>query len=145
MQSQNILRDSSRPRIVIAASEHARLTEIAEKALERGSAVAEFLADELSRAHIVPDDACSPHVVRVGSQVTYSDDVAKRVHKITLVYPWEANIDQNRVSVLTPVGAALIGLSPAQSIEWPNPDGRTGSLTVLDVRPGEDQSSGRSG
>ncbi|HEX7011416.1 MAG TPA: nucleoside diphosphate kinase regulator [Steroidobacteraceae bacterium] len=136
MQGQNLVRESSRPRIVIAASEHARLTELAEKAMKGGSDVAEFLAEELSRAHIVPDDACSPHVVRMGSQVTYSDDVARRVHKITVVYPWDADIDKNRVSVLSPVGAALIGLSPAQSIQWPNPDGRMGSLTVLDVKAG---------
>ncbi|HEX7012823.1 MAG TPA: nucleoside diphosphate kinase regulator [Steroidobacteraceae bacterium] len=140
MQSQNLVRESSRPRIVIAASEHARLTELAEKAMKSGSPVAEFLAEELSRAHIVPDDACSPHVVRMGSQVTYSDDVARRVHKITVVYPWDADIDKNRVSVLTPVGAALIGLSPAQSIQWPNPDGRMGSLTVLEVKAGGESS-----
>jgi regulator of nucleoside diphosphate kinase len=41
-----------------------------------------------------------------------------------------------RVSVLSPVGAALIGVSPAQCIDWRDPDGRTRILTVLDVRTG---------
>jgi len=69
----------------------------------------------------------------MGSQVTYIDDVAGRTHRVSVVYPAEANIDQNRVSVLTPVGAALIGMSPAQCIHWRDPDGRTRILTVFDV------------
>jgi len=86
-----------------------------------------------SRAHIVADDARFPYVVQMGSQVTYIDDVAGRTHRVSVVYPAEANIDQNRVSVLTPVGAALIGMSPAQCIHWRDPDGRTRILTVFDV------------
>lgn len=134
MNTPNTSRELSRPRIVIAASEHARLMNLAEKAAERDSPVGEYLAEELSRAQIVPDDACAPHVVRMGSEVTYNDAATHRTRKVTLVYPGEADIDQNRVSVLTPIGAALIGLSPAQSIEWPSPDGGVGSLTVLDVK-----------
>jgi regulator of nucleoside diphosphate kinase len=130
---QELKKQGSPPRIVIAAGEHARLTALAEKAMERDSPVGAYLLEELSRAYIVPDDACSPYVVRMGSRVTFSDDQTRRTHKVTLVYPADANIDESRVSVLTPVGAALIGLSPAQSIEWPGPDGRMGSLTVLDV------------
>jgi regulator of nucleoside diphosphate kinase len=55
---------------------------------------------------------------------------------VSVVYPTEANIDEQRVSILTPVGAALIGMSPAQCIHWRDPDGRTRILTVLDVRTG---------
>jgi regulator of nucleoside diphosphate kinase len=84
----------------------------------------------------VPDDACSPHAVQMGSQVTYTDDVAGQTHRVSLVYPSEANIDEQRISILTPVGAALIGMSPAQCIHWRDPDGRTRILTVLDVRTG---------
>src|SRR5688572_26667823 len=133
MHSQNIRKGTTAPRIVVAKSDHTRLTGLAEGAPTRDNA-ADYLLEELSRAHVVPDGDCSPYVVRVGSQVTYSDDVARSTHKITVVYPWEADIERNLVSVLTPVGAALIGMSPAQSIEWPAPDGGIGYLTVLDVR-----------
>jgi regulator of nucleoside diphosphate kinase len=122
-----------RPRIVIAATEHAQLMHLAEDATQSGSIVGEYLVEELSRAHIVRDDDCSPHVVRMGSHITYSEDATSRKRKVTLVYPAGADIDQNRVSILTPVGAALIGLSPAQSIGLPTPDGGMSSLTVLDV------------
>ena len=98
--------------------------------------MAEYLIEELSRAHVVPDVACPPHVVQMGSHVTYTDDIAGRTHKVSLVYPSEASIDEHRVSVLSPVGAALIGMSPAQCIHWRDPDGRTRILTVLDARTG---------
>jgi regulator of nucleoside diphosphate kinase len=49
------------------------------------------------------------------------------------VYPHDANIDLQRISILTPIGAALIGLSPTQTIQWPSPSGAMESLTVLDV------------
>ena len=102
--------------------------------MRQGLPVAEYLMEELTRAHVVPDDACSPHVVQMGSHVTYTDDVAGRTHRVSVVYPSEANIDEQRISVLTPIGAALIGMSPAQCIHWRDPDGRTRILTVLDVR-----------
>lgn len=135
MHRPNPNREILRPRIVLGATQHARLTDLAETALRRGSAAAEYLVEELSRAHIVPDEACSAHVVQMGSTVTYVDDVAGRTNKVTLVYPVDANIDEDRVSVLTPVGAALIGMSAAQCIHWRDPNGRTRILTVLDVRP----------
>jgi regulator of nucleoside diphosphate kinase len=52
---------------------------------------------------------------------------------VTLVYPGEADIGQGRISVLTPVGAALIGLSKGQSIDWATRTGETRRLTVIEV------------
>lgn len=102
--------------------------------MERDSPVGEYLVEELSRAQIVPDEACGPEVVRIGSEITYRDDATQRTRTVTLVYPHDAEIERNRVSVLTPIGAALIGLSPSQSIDWRTPDGAVNSLTVLDVK-----------
>jgi regulator of nucleoside diphosphate kinase len=72
----------------------------------------------------------------MGSTVAFrSDDGQQR--QVTLVYPGEADFARGRVSVLTPIGAALIGLSPGQSIAWTARDGRQHRLTVLSVgRPG---------
>ncbi len=123
----------TRPRIVIPASEHARLLALADAAEKRTPIVAEFLADELTRAEIVKDEEFDANIVRMGSLVTYVDEVTGRTRTVTLVYPDAADIDQNRISILTPIGAALIGLSPGQSITWPLPDGRVGSLKVLSV------------
>ena len=133
MAMHTVKKAASRPRIVIAENEHARLTALAERALDGASPAAEYLVEELSRAHIVPEASFSPHVARIGSRVTFVDEAARRKHEVTLVYPTAADVDRQRISVLTPVGAALIGMSPAQSIEWPAPDGSTRVLTVLAV------------
>jgi regulator of nucleoside diphosphate kinase len=54
---------------------------------------------------------------------------------VTLVYPSEANVEAGKISVLAPVGAALIGLRVGQSIRWPLPDGRERTLEVMSVTP----------
>lgn len=129
---------SIRPRIVLTTGEHAALTSLTERAGARDTPVGEYLAEELSRAFIVPDDARTPNVVRMGSQVTYREEKTGRTRTVTLVYPREADIELQRVSVLTPIGAALIGLAPTQSIEWHAPDGEIGVLTVLAVSHAEE-------
>lgn len=133
MSKVSLARTPVRPRIVVAAGEHALLTGLAERAIERDSPIGEYLADELSRAFIVPDEDCADNVVRMGSTITYREDATGRVRTVTLVYPKDANIDEHRISILTPIGAALIGLSPAQTIEWPSPSGTMEKLTVLNV------------
>lgn len=133
MSKATIEQTPVRPRIVITTGEHTLLTGLAERALEHDSPIGEYLAEELSRAFIVPDDACAANVVRMGSTVTYREDSSGRVRTVTLVFPKDANIDQHRISILTPIGAALIGLSPAQTIEWPTPGGTMETLTVLNV------------
>lgn len=119
-----------RPRIVLEFTEHARLIELADRA---HPPVAEFLLEELSRSFIVPDGACATNVVRMGSHVTYREDSTARVRRVTLTYPQQADIAESRISILTPVGAALIGMSIAQTIEWPTPDGGMERITVLDI------------
>jgi|HigsolmetaAR201D_1030396.scaffolds.fasta_scaffold01624_2 regulator of nucleoside diphosphate kinase len=131
------LAQSARPRIVIAASEHALLTGLAERAVERDLPVGEYLVEELSRAQVVPDEDCAENVVRLGSTITYRENSTGRERTVTLVLPKDANIDQQRISVLTPIGAALLGMSPGQSIEWPTPGGDMEMLTVLDVKSPE--------
>jgi regulator of nucleoside diphosphate kinase len=133
MSKAPLAQAAARPRIVVTASEHAHLSSMAERAAERDLPVGEYLVEELSRAQIVPDDQISPTIVRMGSKVTYREDSTGRVRTVTLVFPRDANIDQQRISVLTPIGAALIGLSPGQSIDWPTPDGDLETLTVVDV------------
>ncbi|WP_247277194.1 MULTISPECIES: GreA/GreB family elongation factor [unclassified Bradyrhizobium] len=67
----------------------------------------------------------------MGSKVTYRDHETGASREILLVYPHKANIELNRISVLTPVGAALVGLSVGQRIEFETPDKRNRGLTVL--------------
>lgn len=74
-------------------------------------------------------------VITIGSVVTYRDLDMAREHTVAVVYPENANIDEGRISVLTPVGVALLGLSPGATISWVTRDDETRQLEVLEVRP----------
>jgi regulator of nucleoside diphosphate kinase len=53
---------------------------------------------------------------------------------VRLVLPAEADLDAGRISILTPVGAGLIGMRAGDEIDWPCPDGRPRILKIVDVR-----------
>jgi len=120
------------PRIVVSESDHERLTGLATAALGRQPEVAEELLAEMERADIVGARSVPANVVQMGSTATFrSDDGRER--RITLVFPAEEDIAKSRISVMTPIGAALIGLSEGQTIQWSARDGRRHELTVLAV------------
>jgi regulator of nucleoside diphosphate kinase len=121
-----------KPAITIAASEHEKLTRLAEGAAARGFDVAEELLAELDRARVTADNRLPADVVRMGSGLRYATDSGER-RAVTLVYPGMADIEAGRISILTPIGAALIGLRAGQSIDWTDRGGRTHRLTVLAV------------
>lgn len=98
--------------------------------LFRAGPTGKFLLGEIARARIV--DAPAPGVVAMGSIVTFRDD-SSRTTTARLVYPAEAVGVEGTVSVLTPAGAALLGLGEGQSIAYAAPNGRTKRLTVLKV------------
>lgn len=118
-----------KPRITVAEDDHRQLL-----ALTGGGAsdAAEDLLEEIDRARVVPRSKLPPEVVRMGSTVTYRPDNGEE-RTVTLVYPAEADISQNRISVLTPIGTALIGLARGQSITWTARNGMKHVLSVLDV------------
>lgn len=120
-----------RPQIVVAESEHRQLLALAGGNGSQTMA-AESLLVEMERARVVADNKLPPDVVRMGSRVQYRTDKDEIVD-VTLVYPREADISAGRISVLTPVGAVLIGLRAGQSITWESRDGKTNVLTVVSV------------
>jgi len=123
------------PEIIVADSDYERLTNLATAALERVPETAEELLTELERATVVPDDALPGGVVRMGSVVEFRTDEDQK--RVTLVFPADANIAAGKVSVLTPIGAALIGLSEGESINWTARDGTSHELTILAVEQPE--------
>ena len=121
-----------KPKIIVGEIDHARLTGLATTALERIPEVAEELLAEMDRAKVVAPAKLPADVVRMGSFVTFDSDSAQH-RRVQLVYPGEADIEQGRISVLTPIGAALIGLAAGQSIAWTARDGKKHVLTVTAV------------
>lgn len=102
-------------KLILAESDYARL---------RRLSVPAPLARELARAKVVSDDELAPDVVRLGARVLYTDETERTRRLVCVVLPEEADRAQDRLSVLDPMGAALIGLSTGQEIEWDFPDGR---------------------
>lgn len=127
-----------KPSIKMTAADHKRLAQLASFAADRTPEVASFLADEVDRARIVGPKACVTGLVQMGCAVAFRDDATGKVQTVTLVYPGEADIGQGRVSVMTPIGAALIGLSIGQSMDWQTRTGTVKQLTVLDVKVPEE-------
>ncbi|MGA9519944.1 MAG: nucleoside diphosphate kinase regulator [Myxococcaceae bacterium] len=89
----------------------------------RHSELAEMLEVELARAEVVHPDQLSPDVVTMNSTVVFEDEETSERREVTLCYPHEASSKDGRVSVLAPVGSALIGLAVGDSIEWDVPNG----------------------
>ncbi len=118
------------PAIVIAKPDYERLANLVDSALA-SPRVGEYLAEELERARVVETDVIAPTVVGMHSRVTFKDELTGEVRTVSLVYPGEENIDEGCISVLTPVGAALVGLSEGQSIDWETLAGESRVLTVL--------------
>lgn len=121
-----------KPAITITRSDHERLFRLAESHSGRNSHVADELLTELDRARVVEDGRIPAKVVRMGSMLRFTSDLGED-KLVTLVFPGEADISEGKISIMTPIGAALIGLSAGQSINWTARDGRVHKLTVESV------------
>jgi len=121
-----------KPAITMTRSDHERLSRLAESHLDRNAEVAEELLTELDRARIVDDGRLPENVVRMGSTLRFTSDLGED-RRVTLVFPGEADIQAGKISILTPIGVALLGLSVGQSIDWTARDGRVHRLTVESV------------
>jgi regulator of nucleoside diphosphate kinase len=93
----------------------------------------EPLRRELDRAIVVSREAVPPDVATMNSLVRYSDETERITRTVALVYPSAAQGSQGMVSVLAPVGTALLGLSEGQSIDWDFPDGSRRRLRLEEV------------
>ncbi|MBF9235381.1 nucleoside diphosphate kinase regulator [Microvirga alba] len=124
----------AKPLIILTIADHEKLSVLANAAANTLPAVAAELADELDRAHVLTKGRHPIDTVCMGSEVEFRDEMTDRVQTVTLVYPNEADISQGRISVLTPIGTALVGLSVGKSIDWITRAGELKRLTVLQVR-----------
>jgi regulator of nucleoside diphosphate kinase len=121
------------PPLTLARTDHQLLARLAIAGSDHTADAADDLLYELDRAKIVDDLVLPSDVVRMGSRVRFRTGRDER--HVTLVWPAEADIAERRISVLTPVGTALIGLRSGQSITFRARDGRPQMLTVLAVLP----------
>jgi regulator of nucleoside diphosphate kinase len=128
-------RFEERPPLIIPVSDLRSLREVvvAAQPPHPRAAVAAWLAEELDRATVVPPEVVPAQVVTMHTRVAYRDDVTDHVRRATLVFPGEEDASGPALSVLSPVGAALLGLSEGQSIRWRTASGGFRGVTVLRV------------
>ncbi len=115
---------AKRPPLVVLFGDYTQL---------RGLAQDHDLSEELDRAIVVPSERMPPDVVTMHSRCIYIDENVGVQREIELVYPDEADPNERKVSVLAPIGSALLGLAAGQSIDWELPGGRIHRLRVLRV------------
>ena len=123
----------TKPALVLSRLDVDRLEALLEQPAQAGPAF-DALRDELARAEVreprdVPADA-----ITMNSTARFRDEASGEEREMTLVYPRDADGSADKVSILAPVGSALLGLRAGQSIDWAVPGGRSARLRVLGVR-----------
>jgi len=131
----------TRPKIVISSLDAERLESLLESLPEGAFPGRAALEAELLRADVVDPEQIPPTVVTMNSTVRFRVASAEDFN-LTLVYPKDVGESGDRISVLAPVGSALLGLSQGDEIEWPKPGGgmlkvRIEEVTYQPERAGE--------
>ena len=122
----------ARPKVRVTDADFEKLAAIG-RAARAPMPGASLLLEELERFSIVSDTDRRQKFVRLGSQVTYRDLVLQRERTVRVGLPGEANVDENRISVLAPVGAALMGLSVGDVFRWSGVDEKPREIEVLKI------------
>ena len=119
------------PRIVLSRFDQERLEKLLLTVGPRPDLDA--LREEIDRADVVEPEAIPADRVTMNSRVQFIDEESNEKHEISLVFPGHADVQHTRISILAPVGSALLGLSVGDAIEWPLPNSRTRRLRVVAV------------
>lgn len=124
--------NTHRPSITVSTLDAERIEALLASDSYKNLTGIDALEDELARANIVEPSEIPSGLVTMNSKVRFVDETTNEEHSVTLVYPGPNN-PPDALSILAPVGIALLGLSVGQSISWQVPDGRELRLRVLDV------------
>lgn len=121
------------PSIILTRLDVQRLEQLIDRLGDESPGV-EALQAELDRAEeVVGHDEVPAGVVTMNSSVHCREQGSGKDYHLTLVYPKDANADEGKISILAPVGSALLGLQVGQHIDWPAPGGKTLKLELLSV------------
>lgn len=121
------------PPLLISRLDYERLEALLEQPVARGLDL-DALTGELERADIVEPSQMPGDVITMNSTARFRDETSGHEHELTLVYPKDADGSPDKVSILAPVGSALLGLRVGATIEWPVPGGRMARLRVLAIQ-----------
>jgi regulator of nucleoside diphosphate kinase len=120
-------------RIVLTSRDFDRLEALLDSLPANAFPGKAILETELRRAEIVAPEKIPPNVVTMNSTVRFTIAESGEDFRLTLVYPKDVEGEADRISVLAPVGSALLGLSVGDELEWPRPGGGRSTVRVIDV------------
>lgn len=122
-----------RPPIVVSSLDMERLETLLDSLPASQAGTREALLEELARADLVEPQDMPLDVVTMNSRVRFVLDNASDEFDMSLAYPKDVNGAPDKLSVLTPVGSALLGLKVGESIAWTRPDGGRFDVTVREI------------
>ncbi|TDK60000.1 nucleoside diphosphate kinase regulator [Sapientia aquatica] len=123
---------SPKPPIIVSTFDFERIEQLLDSSALRNEASVKALALELERAELVAPEEIPADVITMNSKARFIDDASGTEYDLTLVYPHHANLPDS-VSILAPVGSALLGMSVGQTIEWQVPSGKNVQLRILAI------------
>lgn len=124
---------NSTPQIILTSQDLDRLETLLESLPENAFPGKSALRAELDRAEIVEPEQVPPSVVTMNSTVRFRIDSSGEDFCLTLVYPKDINATGEKISILAPVGSALLGLSTGDEIEWPRPGGGMIKVRIVEI------------
>jgi regulator of nucleoside diphosphate kinase len=122
-----------KPTLHISESDYDLIAAYAMGIRTKSLAMSDQVMEEIDRAVVHSDEDLPVDVVKLGAEVEFHDENSGVTRRVRLVMPSDSNVEEGYVSILTPIGAGLIGLRSGQIIDWPGRDGRARSIKVLDV------------
>lgn len=120
------------PTVYVTEADHEILSNLAQAVADR-AAGSRVLASEMARAMIVEPGQAPHPFAGIGSTLEYQDLTSGHIRRVRLSLPRDASIDEGRISVLTPVGAALIGMTAGETFHWTDHDARPRGVRVLSI------------
>ncbi len=124
---------NTRPEITISSIDFERLYALMASLPPNSFLGKDELESELARANVVEPTEVPPMVVTMNSTVRFSVESSQDEFELTLVYPKDVDSSGKKISILAPVGSALLGLSQGDEIEWPKPGGGVLKVTIKEV------------
>jgi regulator of nucleoside diphosphate kinase len=126
------MKDQSSNKVVLSEEDFRLLSALTENVSAQGHKQEGTLTYEIARATVLPESKMPSDVVRLGARVKVKDVDSNREMQFSIVLPQFADVKQQKISVLTPMGSALIGLSVGDRIAWKMPAGIR-NLEVLEA------------
>ncbi|MDN5836515.1 MAG: nucleoside diphosphate kinase regulator [Nitrosospira sp.] len=124
---------NSTPQIILTSQDLDRLETLLESLPENAFPGKAALRAELDRAEVVEPEEIPPSVVTMNSTVRFSIDASDEDFCLTLVYPKDVDATGDKISILAPVGSALLGLSTGDEIKWPRPGGGMIKVRIAEI------------